>query len=661
MERYIKYDVEFAMAICVACESGLPREYVLRHFRTHHKSTWKEHKKSLMEYIAGMRLTVTQDLHYPEQIREAVNGLEIKDGWACGEDGCTMCGISDKYIENHCRNAHGQEAVQAKAWYKCRIQTLLRHPHIRYTHLYFALKRRYFIVENVESSAITQQRQRVGLDKVIRMTKAKELASRSSEHTAIDDNKLSIRTPWLNATKWMDRFAGINMEKLMELTEKPPSKDQFLSSVWKEMGDIFTVCHTGLKDIRRREWDRILHWLRSTNRTVIHSKPMTVYLQQKTVQTYAAYWQRLMCFCFRTMDYYSWRAVGQPGFKFTEAQREQLEKLRMYYEFDNGTPEESVRRNMLLTMSMLFIQQDVHTVGVPILVYFSGILGYDKGTGLWKEPVNYTNILAGILWCMRVLVLEHTLPTDQRDELGRDTAIRPMERMKKVRDVWLVEEEDCPFATLHSLMNYGFVIAKDSVGNSRVKWSDDGQTILFQGHIMIMEQWKTFVFDIMTEAEEILSKRLMFLLDGKVPDINLWEFKDDQTREDIGYYFASEWKDGWDGGRSQMVDWLLEAGDPLGLLGEQDEGGVQEFIKSAVDEYNAIDREFRVLLYLVILFTAGGPPRGTEMMSIKFMNTRDGIRNFFVFLGRVMMVTSYHKSQGITGKEKVTPYYRYIY
>jgi len=45
------------------------------------------------------------------------------------------------------------------------------------------------------------------------------------------------------------------------------------------------------------------------------------------------------------------------------------------------------------------------------------------------------------------------------------------------------------------------------------------------------------------------------------------------------------------------------------------------------------------------------------MMSIKFMNTRDGIRNIFVFLGRVMMVTSYHKSQGITGKEKVTVYH----
>jgi hypothetical protein len=516
---------------------------------------------------------------------------------------------------------------------------------------------RYFIIEKEESSAMTQHRQRAGLDKVIQMTKAKELASHSSDHTAVSDNKLIVRTPWLCATKWMDRFAGNNMEQLAELTEKPLSKDKFLSQVWKEMGEIFTVCHTGLNDIRLREWDRILHWLRSTNRTVIHSKPMTTYLQQKTVQTYATYWQRLMCFCFRTMDDNSWRAVGKPEFRLTDEQRKQLEELRMRYEFDHGTPEETVvRRRMLLTISILFVQQDVHMVGVPVLIYFSGILGYNKGTGLWREPVNYTHMLAGILWCMRVLVLEYTLPMNERDKLGEDSMMRPIQRVKKVRDVWLVEEEDSPFATLHSLLNYGFVVAKDSVTDSRIKWSDDGYTILFWGNIISMEEWKTFVCDMISEAEETLAKRLMFLLDGKLPDMNLWEIEDDQSRQDIGYYCASESMGGWENVRSQMGDWLLQANDPLGLLGEQDDGGVQEFTKSAVDEYNGIDMTFRVLLYLVILFTAGGPPRGTEMTSIKFMNTRDGMRDIFVFLGRVMMVTSYHKSQGITGKGKVIVY-----
>lgn len=44
-----------------------------------------------------------------------------------------------------------------------------------------------------------------------------------------------------------------------------------------------------------------------------------------------------------------------------------------------------------------------------------------------------------------------------------------MDRVKQVRDQWLVEEEESPFATLHALMNYGFIVAKDAVGKSKAK------------------------------------------------------------------------------------------------------------------------------------------------------------------------------------------------
>jgi hypothetical protein len=171
-----------------------------------------------------------------------------------------------------------------------------------------------------------------------------------------------------------------------------------------------------------------------------------------------------------------------------------------------------------------------------------------------------------------------------------------------------------------------------------------------------LEDWKQFVVDMVTEAEEMLAKQLLFQVDGRLPEVNLWRFKDDQEKEDMGYYFATISSVGWDEARALMGKWLISAGDPMGLFGDQDEGGVQEWMGTAVDDYNSVDKQFRILLYLVILFLGEGPPRGTEMMSIKFMNTCDGLRDIFIYLGRFMMVTSYHKSQGITGKQKVGCY-----
>jgi len=46
------------------------------------------------------------------------------------------------------------------------------------------------------------------------------------------------------------------------------------------------------------------------------------------------------------------------------------------------------------------------------------------------------NVLAGILWCMRVLVLEYTLLTRSRDRLEGEE-MTPLERFKLVRDKFL--------------------------------------------------------------------------------------------------------------------------------------------------------------------------------------------------------------------------------
>lgn len=232
---------------------------------------------------------------------------------------------------------------------------------------------------------------------------------------------------------------------------------------------------------------------------------------------------------------------------------------------------------MLITLCMSFIRQEVYEVGVLALVYFMGILGYRKNTGQWREPEYYTNMLAGTLWCMRVLVLEFSLPLDRRDEFGMDKMLSPINRVKEVQDVWLVEESECPFATLRSLMNYRFVLAKQSIGVRKVRWSEDREKMLFRGHVMDMEQWKEFVLGLLETVERMLAQNLIFKRDGRLPDLNLWNVEDDQGRKDIGYYFGAVTTDQWDDARKQMGDWLLEDGDPVGLLGDQDEGGVQEF------------------------------------------------------------------------------------
>jgi len=374
------------------------------------------------------------------------------------------------------------------------------------------------------------------LVKVMRM---QDLDAVKGVQHALGDKQSVVRTPWLARTGWLERYVNQDMLELYELMEKPRKDDeQWLLEIWEDVPIMLATCFDGMKDIKQRLWERILYWLASPHRDVINKDPINVYLRDSTVRTYSSYWQKFLCFCLRVMD------LGLFNVNFTERQKNDLIELRDLYRAE-GPAFIRRRKNQLLLCSIRFIQQTVYEMGLPVLIYYSGILGYDSENKVWKQPEHYTNILAGLIWCIRVLVLEYTLPTSRRDELGRNE-LSPLERFKLVRDEFLVEENECPFATLHTLMNYGIQVAEDAVGNTGASWSNDREVLYIRGHEYRMTEWKQFLNGLVEKMETMLGKELLFQRNGRGPDINLWELIDNQSNERVGYYLGQQEDDDWD-------------------------------------------------------------------------------------------------------------------
>ena len=280
------------------------------------------------------------------------------------------------------------------------------------------------------------------------------------------------------------------MTTLVRMSEKPNQNAGWLLNLWEDLGRLMRGCNDGLKDLVSRDWERILHWVSSANRESVRKAPMNVHLKLKTVNEYASYWQSFICFCLRILDE-NVEEIG--GFRFTTEQWTVLEELRGIYVLDGDDDNTGLKRKYLLMASIRFIRQTVWEVGTPALVFFSGLLGYRKDTGRWREPEHYTNILAGILWCMRVLVVEYILPMGRRDRLAENKQRTRLEHVKLVRDECLVEEKDCPFATLHSLIVYGLALAKERMAAATVSWSHDARYLCFKGRQIGMAEWKEFI------------------------------------------------------------------------------------------------------------------------------------------------------------------------
>src|SRR5580698_5725241 len=127
MERYIRYDAEYELSICVTCESGLPSTRVLRHMSEDHKETWRAHRKELKTYVDGLTLVPPHELEFPTGVGEVVEGIASKDSWICGWQGCMVAGVSRDWVVKHCVKTHGKEEAKEKKVYEGRIQSLLWH------------------------------------------------------------------------------------------------------------------------------------------------------------------------------------------------------------------------------------------------------------------------------------------------------------------------------------------------------------------------------------------------------------------------------------------------------------------------------------------------------------------------------------------------------
>lgn len=259
----------------------------------------------------------------------------------------------------------------------------------------------------------------------------------------------------------------------------------------------------------------------------------------------------------------------------------------------------------------------------------------------------YTQILAGLQFCIRVIVLEHALPQNQRDNFST-TGRNPLERFQAFHRLYLVEGKEYPFNYIHKLLNYGWEASKNSTTRSRLRWSPDNTTLHYDGYDLVMSEWKEFVADLLIEAENICSTELLFESEGRLPQVM---FKDNPNARKAGDFFGTLQPGILNKGRkyicenlkrSKMKDMLLNL-DAMGF----------KFHKAGVDKYEKTVRKFKKLICVLMMLTCGQTGRGSELTSLLYMNVMNGDRSIFIEDGQIMFVSKYHKSLSLMDCLKV--------
>jgi hypothetical protein len=133
------------------------------------------------------------------------------------------------------------------------------------------------------------------------------------------------------------------------------------------------------------------------------------------------------------------------------------------------------------------------------------VLGIDEEIGRLRQANNFPYMLAGVVYCMRVLAVGIILPSSERESQDE----KDDERFKQVRGEYLADVSYSVMSKMLSMLAYGKHLAMNHGNAGAVSWSEDRLVLSYRGRPIALSRFKNMVQGVTTEAEDMLLKKLM--------------------------------------------------------------------------------------------------------------------------------------------------------
>jgi hypothetical protein len=487
----------------------------------------------------------------------------------------------------------------------------------------------------------------------------------------------SETSPWLQLTRWPSYLNGHCLLDVAALVRQPdrtlePVLLAVCDSLERVVEDAYqSVCNDAINVFDQVRINSFLHRPRAADR------PLMVKLQKSTWRRYTRIWKALVCFTYRTT---------QPGqtvllqHRLTNKQTACLHKVVMQGERlvqlsaegkaigdEVVAAVERVNDAMGRSCLELCISLLDHDLKGDLFesaaVGFLAALGIDPTKGILMEAYHFTPSLSGFIKIAQMLVIQKAV-IGAREVEGAE----PADLLDEMRARFLINGVRSPFSWASQLRVYGKKVRDSTTCLGYISWADDGLSVSYKGiPCLHMDAFRDFVRDQVYKVQGRLEQLLLLHPREKREDLGV-EFSmhrivDNPAENQRGWSFLCH-PQNLQGALPNREKWLLERVLKTQWLREEfmcPESTAQHPVwnqKSCQDYLLKVDAYLERLLLLIHL-TAGQPARGSEILSLRSVNTVNGHhRNVFVEGGMVSTVTTYHKGYSTTGNTKII--HRYL-
>ena len=679
VDAVFEYLGDYGVLVCK--EHGYAVRALDDHLKRLHRTTVAG-RKAIAAHLTDRPILHPTQVPLPPPLEPPFDCLgPPKRAYICDEDECDELSINRDVIRIHCNRAHGWKSTpeQRTHWHEQWVQTFFNAAGLQ----------RYFTV-SYESPSSPRKKggQVVTLDPeddrfssilsewdqdLEKQRKALEIADREVAKTD--------HTLWFKRNEWPEHLAGCNLRHLSRISRLPDKEERVLQRAVELNVALIEACVAGLKSLDRET----RRWLRSAKLSEIDQRPLARLQNPESQQTYSTYFSRLLCYSLRVLhseaetegqgdqsdsssssdeddegeDSSSEEDNDDNGLRSETAVDVFLDARRLYpwqwrqkellstvqQSIDRGWDDKAQMKALLAWYGSLIFQKVRADVFKSVFMHFLAVLGINEEDYRLRQANDFSYMLAGIVYCTRVIGVEVILPVSEREDQGDEDD----KRFRRMRDEYLADGTYSVMSKMLSLLAYGKSVAMSHNNAGMISFSLNRTVMNFRGKPINLSRFSKMVQDVVAEAEDKLWGELMWTKRDDRFEIPLESLVDDVTFTKRGVSFITHGENGLDDKRQWMLKQAYTHAEGRKLRRGD------SWAKPAVQRYlRQIDR-FRELLLFCVHVTGGQPARGSEITTVRFRNGYMQDRNVFIIQGHMVIVTRYHKSQSQFDKPKVIP------
>jgi hypothetical protein len=681
----IRYLREYNVLVCKQHATAI--QNLDAHLRDQHAIARKLREEIVRSYQHKWA-QCQEDIKTPAPLGLLIDELGAPlDGLQCAEEDCNFITVNQDGLRKHRKSVHNLawSAKDSTVYTKVKVQTFFQKSALR----------QYFLVDAGDNNNGRSIPLEVADVVKERLAEWQQTQHAHEERAQVMDAQVAKtdKTGWFKRTGWLEHFANRNLTHLAHQTRLPDQGEVKLRRAAKLTELLVERSVKGLSTLAQET----RRWLRSAKRQEVDQRPIARLQNPESQARYASYMVKFICYALRFVADAEARMIAQESsgevsnkddtssgddktdvsdndnnrpadnqgsslkekdmmkdarelFRWTGRQKELV--VALWEMLDSNTNDDNTHCKAQLEALLNIFASFFFTVtgDKPFssgLVHFLAVLGIDSDTSRLRTAKNYSYMLAGVVYCIRVLSVEHLLPSASRD--GQTDEDR--ERFLQHREKYLADGSYSPMSEALSLLAYGKSVALAAGNAGNAYWSKDKRIFYLHGRPIYISRFRTMAQDMVNEVEQMLWEELFWVT--KTEDrfaVKLEQLIDDVTFERRGVSFVQH----RDNGLKDKLEWMLTRAQQTKQGRKLQSSNSRWKVKQVKQYLRCVDR-FLTLLLVCVHMTSGQPGRGSEITTMRHRNGLLQDRNIFVMDGQVMTVVRYHKSQSQWDKPKVVP------